>query len=81
MEKLKLYKVIVSFYQENKETPHMSFGGQDYLLVSALSSKNAKQIGLKIFGKRYKDYELTLNAKPIKLPKLITLNKEGVLYL
>jgi len=83
-KKHKLYKVVFSYYKENKEKPTQSFGGMKAYHVSASSAPEAKHLGTKKFERDFDDYALdnySATAKVIKLPKFVVLTGSGVLQI
>jgi len=84
LKKHKLYKVVFSYYKEDKKKPTQSSGGMETYHVSASSASEAKHLGTKKFERDFDDYELdsySATAKVIKLPKFVVLTGSGVLQI
>lgn len=80
-----LFKVVIGYFRENKETPHMSEDGSTSYNVSAPTSKEAKEVAVKQYEKEQRKYNFDnagvkthVSHKKIKLPKFVKLTGTGI---
>lgn len=82
--KLKIYRISIGYFLENKEDYPRSMGGSTSYLVSSANVAEAKDIAMKQFKKDnlgYKDYDkINKSGREIK-SKQIQAIKEGIIYL
>jgi len=76
-----LYKVIFSYFEENKNDYSQSHGGVSQYHISAKSSREAKIIASEPFYKECKYADVSIRATKVKLPDFVVLLDSGLVKL